>query len=373
MKRLLAFGLAALCAAPLFALRPGDPAAPLDGVRMIRGNNLNLAPANDKFTPAPLRAVVVLLCRAVDSPGTVAMLNDIQRRSRDKIAIEIVTPDAASDARDLIAATGEHGVAFGLDPDRKLTRKYMEGALLYPMAFLIDRKGTIVWCGEAMDLAEKIEPALAGRLVPADERKIFSLVVELQQLMRDNSDNKMKQVADRIFKLDPGNASAMRIRLFYLTNTNRADQARELIEEQLKAVPKLSRLYFTAVDFAAGNNYSNAELERLVGAFERNIADPVLQVRMAWMLLDRFPYYPSALRAAAKILRKPLPQEPLARANAAAGRALLEYRLGNLEAAIKFQDEAVQLLNRDGTAAELESAKARAVFFRAALELGKTH
>ena len=373
MKKLIAFTLAALCAAPLWALRPGDQAAPLDGVRMIRGKNLNLAPASDKFAPPALRAVVVLLCRAVDSPGTVVMLNDIQRRNRDKLAIEIVTPDAASDAHDLIGATGGHGVAFGLDPDRKLTRKYMEGALLYPMAFLIDRKGTIVWCGEAMDLAEKIEPALAGRLDPAGERKILALVVELQQLMRDNSDNKMKQVADKIFKLEPGNASAMRIRLFYLTNTNRADVARDLIDSQLKAAPKLSRLYFTAVDFAAGSNCSNAELERLVGAFERNITDPVLQVRMAWMLLDRFPYYPSALRAAAKILRRPLPQEPLARANAAAGRALLEYRLGNLEAAINYQDEAVKLLNHDGTTAELESAKARAVFFRAALEIGKKH
>ncbi len=371
MKKFLALCMAALGAAPLFALRPGDRAVPLSGVRMLRGSNLNLAPAGDKFTPAPLRAVVVLLCRAVDSPGTVTMLNDIRRRYRDKIAIEIVTPDDVSDARELIGVTGGHGVAFGLDPDRKLTRKYMEGALFYPMAFLIDRKGEIVWCGEAMDLAEKLEPALAGRLVPADERKIFALVTELQQLMRDNSDNRMRQVADKIFKLEPGNASAMRIRLFYLTNTNRAGAARELIESQLKAAPKLSRLYFTAVDFAASSNYSNAELERLVEAFERNIADPVLQVRMAWMLLDRFPYYPSALRAAAKILRKPLPQEPLARANAAAGRALLEYRLGNIREAIGFQDEAVKLLNRDGTAAELESAKARAVFFRAVLEIGK--
>lgn len=371
MKKIYLLCAAVLCAAPLFALRPGDRAVQLSGVRMLRGNNLDLAPASDKLNPPPLRAVTVLLCRAVDSPGTVAMLNDIQRKYRDKVAIEVLTPDAPSDARNLIEATGEHGVAFGLDPDRKLTRKYMEGALLYPMAFLIDRRGVIVWCGEAMDLAEKIEPALEGRLVPADERQIFALVVDLQQLMRDNSDNKMKQIADRIFKLEPGNASAMRIRLFYLTNTNRIDAARELIESQLKAAPKLSRLYFTAVDFAAASNYSNAELERLVGTFERNITDPALQVRMAWMLLDRFPYYPSALRAAARILRKPLPQEPLARANAAAGRALLEYRLGNIEAAIGFQDEAVKLLNRDGTAAELETAKARAVFFRAVLEIGK--
>ena len=370
MKKLFLLGVAILGVTQLFALRPGDKAAELKNVRMLRGKIPDLGPAGDKKNTPALRAVAVLLCRAVDSPGTVVMLNDIQRKYRGKIEIAIVTPDAASDAGELLAATGKSGVAFGVDPDRKLTRKYMEGALLYPMAFLIDRSGKIVWCGEAMDLAEKIEPALAERIDPANERKIFALVTELQQLMRDNSDTNMRRTAEKIFKLEPGNAAAMRIRLFYLANTNRADAARKLIDQQLKAAPKLSRLYFTAVDFAAGSNYSNAELERLVGAFERNIADPVLQVRMAWMLLDRFPYYPSALRTAARILRKPLPQEPLARANAAAGRALLEYRLGNLEAAIRFQDEAVGLLNRDGTAAELETAKARAVFFRAARELG---
>ena len=46
------------------------------------------------------------LCRAVDAPGTVVMLNDIQRRNRDKLAIEIVTPDDVSDARNLIGVTG---------------------------------------------------------------------------------------------------------------------------------------------------------------------------------------------------------------------------------------------------------------------------
>ena len=162
----------------------------------------------------------------------------------------------------------------------------------------------------------------------------------------------------------------MRIRMFTLENTGRIDEARKLIDEQLKAAPRLVRLYFTAADFAARYRYSDGELAVVIAAFERNIADPANRIRMAWMLLERFPYHPSALRFAVKILRQPLPKQPeVLRANAAAGRALLEYRLGNMEKALDYQREAVRLLNQVGTEAELSAAKLREAYFRAVLEL----
>ena len=245
----------------------------------------------------------------------------------------------------------------------------MAGALLYPMAFLIDGRGVILWCGEAVDMAEKIPPALEGRLSVSDEAKIAGLVADMQQLLRDNSETKMRRIADRIFAIEPGNAAAMRLRLFTLENTGRIAQARELIDSQLKAAPKLARLYFTAVDVAARCGESDAELERIVSAFERNISDAETRVRMGWMLLERFPYHPSALRSAARILGRPLPDSPLPRANAAAGRALLEYRLGNVREALKFQQEAVKQLNRAGSAEALDQAKRREAYFMSVLKI----
>ncbi len=370
MKKLsLAILLAALCTVPLFALRPGDRALPLDKVRVIRGKAPDLSPLGDK-TPRPqLRAVVFMLCRAVNSVSTVAMLDDLGRKYADRLQIAIVTPDPTLDAEEFKVATSAFSVPLVVDVERKLTKEYMAGSLLYPMAFLIDRDGVIVWCGEAMDMAEKIRPALDGKLSVKTEAKIAEAVAELQQLLRDQSDTRMRRIADRIFALEPGNAAAMRIRLFFLENSGRIDEARKLIDEQLKAAPKLVRLYFTAVDFAARYDYSDAELERVVAAFDRNIAEPEVRVRMAWMLLERFPYHPSALRAAAATLRNKLPEEPLPRANAAAARALLEYRLGNVDAALRYQREAVRLLNQVGTELELGAAKRREAYFRAVSEM----
>lgn len=369
-KLLLTLLFVAVCSAPLFALRPGDRALKLDRkVRVIRGKATDLSPLDDETPQPELRAVVFLLCRAVNSISTAAMLDDLGRKYPGRLEVTIVTPDPTADAEEFKLATANSPVPLAVDVERKLTKEYMAGSLLYPMAFLVDRRGVIVWCGEAMDMAEKIQPALDGKISIATEAKIAELVADLQQLLRDQSDTKMRRVVDRIFDLEPGNAAAMRIRLFYLENTGRIPEARKLIDEQLKAAPRLVRLYFTAVDFAARYDYTDAELERIVGAFTRNIADPAARVRMAWMLLERFPYYPSALRMAAATLRQKLPDPPILRANAAAGRALLEYRLGNVEEALRYQREAVRLLNQVGTEAELNSAKRREAYFRGVLEM----
>ena len=370
MKKLLfTLLLAGVCASPLFALRPGDRALKLDKVRAIRGKAPDLSPLDDKTPQPELRAVVFLLCRAVNSVSTAAMLDDLGRKYSGKLAVTVVTPDPTVDAEAFKVATANYPVPLVVDVERKLTKEYMAGSLLYPMAFLIDRSGVIVWCGEAVDMAEKILPALEGKLSIRTEAKIAELVAELQQLLRDQSDTRMRRVVNDIFDLEPGNAAAMRIRLFYLENTGRIPDARKLIDEQLKAAPKLVRLYFTAVDFAARYDYTDAELERIVGAFTRNVADPEVRVRMAWMLLERFPYHPSALRMAAETLRRKLPAEPVPRANAAAARALLEYRLGNVEEALRYQREAVRLLNQVGTGSELEGARRREAYFRSVLEL----
>lgn len=370
MKKLsLAILLAAVCTSPLFALRPGDRALPLDQVRAIRGKAPDLSPLGDK-TPRPqLRAVVFLLCRAVNAVSTAAMLDDLGRKYGDRLQLAIVTPDPTLDAEEFKVATAAFPVPLVVDVERKLTREYMAGSLLYPMAFLVDRDGVIVWCGEAVDMAEKIRPALEGKLSVKTEAKIAAAVGELQQLLRDQSDTRMRRTAEKIFDLEPGNAAAMRIRLFSLENSGRIDDARKLIDDQLKAAPKLVRLYFTAVDFAARYDLSDAELERIVAAFERNVPDPEVRVRMAWMLLERFPYHPSALRAAAATLRKKLPDGAVPRANAAAARALLEYRLGNVAEALQYQREAVRLLNQVGTEAELGAARRREAYFRAVSEL----
>ena len=67
---------ACLCASPLFALRPGDRALKLDKkVRAVRGQVPDLSPLDAKTPQPELRAVVFLLCRAVNSASTVAMLS----------------------------------------------------------------------------------------------------------------------------------------------------------------------------------------------------------------------------------------------------------------------------------------------------------
>lgn len=371
MKKIALIALSAVFSAcTAFALHPGDRAPATEGLKMIRGKAIEIPP-KDKNAGPQLRALVFLLCRTPGAASGLAMLEDIRREYPNSLAIEVVSLDSEQDAEELLKSVNAPDVAFGIDAEHTITPKYMAGRRIYPTAFLIGRDGVVLWCGEAMDMAEKIPAALDGKLSVSDEAEVSRLVAELQQLMRDNSESRMSRTVERIFAIDPGNAAALRLRLFTLENTGRIEQAKKLVDERIKAAPELVRLYFTAADLAARRGCSDAELERLAAAFERNIADADARVRMGWMLLERFPYHPSALRAAARMLRSPLPEAPLPRANAAAGRALLEYRLGNTQQALELQREAVELLNRAGSADALESAKNREAYYKSVLELSK--
>ncbi len=99
-KLLLGILLTAVCAAPLFALRPGDKALKLDKVREIRGKAPDLSPLNSDTPQPELRAVVFVLCRAVNSVSTAAMLNDLERKYAGRLQVAIVTPDPTMDAEE---------------------------------------------------------------------------------------------------------------------------------------------------------------------------------------------------------------------------------------------------------------------------------
>ena len=71
--------LLALSGAPLYALRPGDPAEEL-AVKWIRGVPLAvLPPAKEELKTDELKAVVFLLTRSANAPETLTLLNRLRR------------------------------------------------------------------------------------------------------------------------------------------------------------------------------------------------------------------------------------------------------------------------------------------------------
>ena len=366
MKKIRFLSVAVLFAgiallSPCFALQPGEKALPLAKVEWVNGPPFRVDPV-DGEEPPEFRAVVFVLCRAAIADENVANLAALQRSLGGRLRCAIVTPDPVDDARALAARHPSPALPVGADRERKLTAQYMAGSLLYPQAFLIRRDGTILWRGEAIDLAEAAGRALAGKLDIRTEAEVSRRIDELQSRMRDREERQQRRILDEIFRLVPDQPAAVRMRLFVLENTGRYAEAWRFVEERLKAAPGSARLYFTALELAARSGADDARLEWLLAGFRRNIADPKMRLMMAWSLLVRFPENPAALRAAAGLL--PASGDDF---NFYAARAAFRMRIGDLRGALEDQNRAAAAARAAGDENAAAAALRGAEFLKPAL------
>ena len=278
----------------------------------------------------------------------------------------------------LLAAFPEFSLPFGVDEKRTLTAKYMNGSLLYPMAFVIDPEGKVIWNGEAVDLGEMLEAWRTRRFDAALQRRISPQLDELQTLLRANNDRRMKQVTAAILKSDPGNAAALRLRTFALENSGRAGEAWQLILSQIEKRPRLVRLYFSALDLAGRHPELGSRAAEIAERYSKAVnGDPDADNLMSYLLLNRRPEDPAALRAAQQLLRRAvasLPREasPALRASVTTTRALLEWRLGRPETAWKLQQEATKFWHDAENPAAEKSSRERETLYRTVVELRQT-
>ncbi len=370
--------LLALSGAPLYALRPGDPAEEL-AVKWIRGVPLAvLPPAKEEQKTGELKAVVFLLTRATNTPETLNLLNQLRRTYAGSVRFAVVTPDREADAVQLLAAFPDFSLPFGIDEKRKLTAQYMNGSLLYPMAFVIEPEGRILWNGEAVDLGEMLEAWRMKKFDPALQKRLSPMLDELQTLLRENNDRRMAQLVASILKSDPGNAAALRLRVFVLENSGRIAEAYRLIESQIEEKPQLVRLYFSALDLAARHSELGPRAAEVADRYFKAVSgNPDSDNLMSYLLLSRHPEDPAALREALRLLQRALstlPKEasPALRGSVSTTRALLEWRLGRPETALKLQQEATKLWHAAGNAAAEKNSRKRESLYQTVVELGRT-
>ena len=343
MKKFFLLTLLFLAALPLAALRCGEKAAELPRMQYLHG-----VPA--KLTlPAPegtLRAVTFMHTRVQGVQGTVSMLLALDALHKGKLTQTAVTPDPESDAASLLPLFRQGRVAFAVDSSRRITMQYMAGSLLFPKSFVIDHKGEIIWCGETVDLGEMLQEYFSGRFNKKAAAKVCPMLDELQSLLRETNERKMKQLTDKIFAHSPANPGALRMRLFALENTQRIPQAWELINGRLQAAPGSARLYFTAVDFISRYAYFQNVLGTVLTRFETHVKDQGSRCTMAWELLKRFRYNITVLDHADKLLGHSVPGKAELRRLWAATRAQVAYQAGDLPKAIKYQQMAAPDRNR---------------------------
>ena len=351
MKHLIFFALLT-AVLPLSALRPGDKIGNVQfKLKWIDCTPFKIGELNreEKAVTPPLRALVFLFTRSESSSRIINILEDARKAHRNVLRIAVITPDTEHDAKLFHRKHPDVRVRLAVDSERKLTPLFMAGSMLYPMAFVCDTDGRILWNGEAVDLPEAVQNILQKKNDVDKQRKISLLLDDMQQRMRTGEVRALQQLADKIFKLDPANASALRVLLFILENSGRHSEAWDILEERIKAAPSALRLYYTALDMVRRYpDLQTAKLSQVLNGFYANAATAEQRLFFTETLLYNFSGNLTALTAAADELgRKNSGFEklsPMERSRLFAAAARLRYLSGDLNGAIKFQLRACDTL-----------------------------
>lgn len=364
-------GMLALGSSVLHAYFPGDMTANgKNKLEWINCSPMEMGRLNsEQFNNFPeLRSVVFMLTRAQDSDRTMAILNDIRRRYPGKILIAGITPDNVSDARELLQRHPDSRIRFAVDMDRKFTPLYMnDSAMIFPMAFLIDRHGKVIWRGEVPDLAEAAEDYYNGRMNVHNQRECAKVIKQMQQAMRDGNMVKIIELSKAAFSLDPGNPTALRMALFAAESLRDINQAWNIVYGQYNFAERRARIAFMALDMIIRYQELQIHLESLIDSFSSREYPVMSRCAFADALLNNFHYSYIAVLGARKVLeRTPMPADAPAEQMAftLAVKARLWYALGDLPGAIEIQQEAVQMFKNSGDENGSRNAERNLKFFR---------
>lgn len=354
MKKYFAFCCFALCSL-VFALRPGDmvgkPEFKLKWIDCTPFKIGELTKEEQAVMP-PLRILVFMFTRSENSNQMINMLEQLRLKYRNRVMVAVITPDTEHDARLFHKANPDVRVRLAVDSERKLTPLFMAGSMLYPMGFVCNSEGKVLWNGEAVDLTEAVDNIFRNRSNVQTNRKISLLIDDMQQRMRTGELRPLRQTADKIFKLDPANPTALRMLSFILENSGDINGAWQLIQSRIEAAPGTLRLYYTAVDLMRRHPRLRKNLPDTVSGFYKHAATGGELVTFGETLLMNFAGDVTVLEIILKqFAGKPgfdaeLPQLDKARYYMMIAR--LRYLLSDLDGALEWQGKSVEAFTAKG-------------------------
>ena len=340
------FGIA--LALPLWGAAVIGETLPADCRRLefVTAQRCDFAPASDSGAKSKLQVAVVLFVRDRATTGTLRLLQEVRRKYGQQLTAAVLTPDESADAKKLAALPEASGLAIAFDPSRRQISNLIEDRPIFPQAFVVDADGKLCWRGEPVDLPEFLSDYFADRYDRQKTRKVVEKLDALYSSLRENRTLNRNQLADAVFRLDPGNPTAVRLQLFFLRESGDDDAAWQLLTRQLKAAPKRPHLYLSAVEsIAASGEKFKPELAKLLTVFEAEIADANCRLLMVWALLKSFEYDRDAIAAAKHLLSTvPVPADAADRSGYYETLSELHYRCGDLAAAASAQRQALSFL-----------------------------
>lgn len=295
MKRMRTFviavlALVALAGQGLAAADIGDSAPALQIAKWVKGQPIALKDGLGK-------TVFVVEFWATWCPPcktSIPHLTELQKQFADRGVVMVGVSDEPVDTvKPFVDENKKMDYRVVCDDGRKTTEAYMKPRTGIPHAFVVDKRGRVVWTGHPMyGLERAIEQALAGEFDKAKAVKKQELVDQIFAAFSGRGQG-AEQAIEALIAQDPKDPDSYRLKLMFLDGTGKSADAAKLRDVMAKTFPKDVRIlneaasYFATVDDLALRAPDRAlELARqAVAATQEKDASALVALATAWYAL----------------------------------------------------------------------------------------
>jgi len=327
-----------------FALKVGEVAPELQIGSWIKNGPATLAEGKGK------KFYVVEFWKTTCKPCIKVMpyFHKLQNQYKDLTIISISTEKAAV-VKKFLAKYQKINYKIAVDDNNKTYKSYMQGNGNIPVAFIINKNGTVAWIGHPLDIYLPLKRIITGKFDIKKSARHQLIYKKIQILMSQKKYAESLKVIEEELKNNPKNIQFVALKIFTLFKSNKIDEALKFASDMLKKHPTNADI-FELKAFMLGQLKRYKELDAFYFEFINNCKDePVLLNQLTRKLLGtRFgeAKLEPALRAA-ELAYSNRKLYKLQRANIGETLARIYYMVGRVDRAITIQKVVCRIFKKN--------------------------
>jgi len=327
-----------------FALKVGEQAPELQIASWIKNGPATLAVGKGK------KIYVVEFWATTCKPCIKVMpyFHKLKNQYKDLTIISISTEKAAV-VKNFIARYKNINYKIAVDDKQKTYKSYMKGHGNIPIAFIVNKNGTVAWIGHPLDIYLPLKRIITGKFNIKKSARHQDIYRKIQILLSQKKYIDSLKIVEAELKNSPGNTQFIALKTYILFHLNKKTEALEFAGSMLKKHPANMELFeLKAHMLSQMKKYK--ELDAFYLTFINNCkANPVLLNQLTRKLLGtRFgeAKLEPALKAA-ELAYSNRKLHKLQRANIGETLARIYYMTGRIDRAIKIQKVVCRILKKN--------------------------